>query len=84
MHRYKNVQEDIWYCKLYNEQVDEYVYPKSKINTLYFLDTENVDVSILSEGDNLIVYGQFMKHNSENAEFEILVRYYEKENLIQK
>lgn len=75
----KNVQDDVWYCKLYNERVDEYVYPKSKIDTLYFLNTESIDASVLSKGDNLIVYGQFVKHNSENGEFELLVRYYEKE-----
>lgn len=75
----ENVQDDVWYCKLYNERVDEYVYPKSKIDTLYFLNTESIDASALSIGDNLIVYGQFVKHNDENGEFEMLVRYYEKE-----
>lgn len=75
----ENVQDDVWYCKLYNEQSGEYVYSKSKLNTIYFLDTESIDASILSKGDKIVVYGQLVKHNDENGEFEMLVRYYEKE-----
>lgn len=75
----EKVQDDVWYCKLYNERVDEYVYPKSKIDTLYFLNTEGIDASALSKGDKLIVYGQLVKHDKDSGEFEMLVRYYEKE-----
>lgn len=73
------VQDDVWYCKLYNERVDEYVYPKAKIDTLYFLNKDGIDASNFSEGDNLVVYGQFVKYDSTYGEFEMLVRYCEKE-----
>lgn len=75
----ESVQDDIWHCMLYNERVNEYVYPKAEIDILYFLNTESIDASALAKGDNLIVYGQFIKHNSESGEFEMLVRYYQKE-----
>lgn len=75
----ENVQDDVWFCMLYNERVDEYVYPKSEIDTLYFLNTESIDASALNKGDNLIVYGQFVAYDVENGKFEMIVRYFEKE-----
>lgn len=73
------VQDDVWYCKLYNERVDEYVYPKAKIDTLYFLNKNDIAASNLSKGDKLIVYGQLVKYDSTYGQFEMLVRYFEKE-----
>ena len=74
-----NIQDDVWYCKVYSEQIDDYVYPKASFETLYFLNQEEINAATLSKDDKLIVYGQIIEHNIENAEFEMIVRYYDKE-----
>lgn len=74
------VQDDVWYCRLYNEQSENYTYAASHYHTLYFLNAENIKPGELKKGENIIVYGQIIKFNHINdVDLEVLVRYFEKE-----
>lgn len=75
----ENIQDDFWYCNIFNERTDEYVNPLASVNTLYFLNIEDTDAAILSKEEKLVVYGQILEFDNINGKFEMLVRYYEKE-----